>query len=90
MFFNYQGSGILNLIDVLPKIIKILDLSVHKAFDSATGLIAFLGRSQKCDKIFRDSNSEILKLLKRLIIEQSVAKLNDYAKDTAEVTNSYI
>lgn len=49
----------------------ILDLGVSRVFDSNQGLLTFLTRSMKCNKLYKEANVKVLELFEKIISEQT-------------------
>lgn len=60
------------------------DLGVSKVFDISQGLLTFLVRSMKCNKVHKDANVKILELFEKIISEQST-KVGTYVPVVIDV-----
>lgn len=62
-----------------------LDLGISKVFDANQGLLTFLVRSIKCNKLHKDANCKVLELFEKIINEQPT-KVGKYVPAVVDVS----
>lgn len=67
-----------------------IDLSISKLFDAQQGMLTFLTRSIKCDKIHREANCKVLALFERILSGAHRQKCAEYAAAIVDVMLQFI
>lgn len=66
------------------------DLGISKVFDIQLGMLTFLGRSIKCQRMHREANGKVMELFDRIINGEHGAKVAEYAPAVVDVMLQFV
>lgn len=67
-----------------------IELNISKLFDDQQGMLTFLSRSIKADKMYKDANCKVLELFERILCGSHRQKTVEFAPSIAEVMLQFI